>query len=275
MLARSRFHETFTYAYNEFCQLRLYCSYGLIKQNGFVSMYKILVVDDDVQMLELIGQLLEREGYQSLTAVSAQQAMEMIEQDIPDLLIVDIYLPVTDGLTFCRQLRRKAKTKALPVIFITGQDTPYTAAEALEAGGDDFIRKPFAVRELTARLRAHLRRLNVGNGEETMPLIRIFPDTRVVTVDEREVELTQVEYELLAYLCSNPTKLHSTQDLLVNVWQYPVDAGDAALVRNHIRNLRRKLEDAPDRPEIIQSRHGRGYTIKATVEFAQSVARAL
>jgi DNA-binding response OmpR family regulator len=90
-------------------------------------------------------------------------------------------------------------------------------------------------------------------------------------VDGREVELTQVEYELLLYLCREPDKLHSTHELLMKVWQYPSDAGDAALVRNHVRNLRRKLEIAPERPEIVQSRHGRGYTVRAQIEFADEM----
>jgi DNA-binding response OmpR family regulator len=238
-------------------------------------MHKILVVDDDAQMLELIGQLLEREGYTVNTALSAQQALDIVERDTPHLVIIDLYLPGVDGLTLCRQLRKKPRSRSLPVIFITGYDSTYTVADALGGGGDDFIRKPFAVRELTARLRAHLRRLSITTAEEPLPVIRIFPDVRTVLVDNREVDLTQVEYELLKYLCSAPTKLHSTQELLLNVWQYPEDAGDAALVRNHIRNLRRKLEDSPERPEIIQSRHGRGYTIKALVEFVEEATRSL
>ena len=238
-------------------------------------MHKILVVDDDLQMLELIEQLLEREGYKVQVANSAQQALDMVEVDQPDLFIIDIYMPGVDGLALCRKLRKMPQTKVLPVVFITGFESPYTVTDALEAGGDDFIRKPFAVRELNARLRAHLRRVSLLQQEENLPFIRIFPDTRTVMVDNREVDLTQVEYELLKYLCSAPTKLHSTQDLLLNVWQYPADAGDAALVRNHIRNLRRKLEDSPERPEIIQSRHGRGYTIKATIEFSKETIRSL
>jgi DNA-binding response OmpR family regulator len=119
-------------------------------------------------------------------------------------------------------------------------------------------------------LRAHLRRAAQQESEAEMPIIEISLDARLVMVDKRPVDLTQVEYELLRYLCDAPTRLHSTQDLLMNVWQYPPDAGDTALVRNHIRNLRRKLEDSPERPEIIQSRHGRGYTIKAHVQFVNS-----
>lgn len=232
-------------------------------------MHKILVVDDDVQMLELIGQLLEREGYEVETVTSSQQVLDLVDKNVPDLFIVDIHLPGMDGLALCRQLRKKPKVQGLPIVFVTGHDAPYTVADALAAGGDDFIRKPFAVRELTARLRAHLRRVRLTVAEDRLPMIRIFPDVRTVLVDGREVDLTQVEYELLKYLCSAVDDLHSTHDLLLNVWQYPADAGDAALVRNHIRNLRRKLEDSPERPEIIQSRHGRGYTIKAVVEFVE------
>ncbi|MBZ0290018.1 MAG: response regulator transcription factor [Anaerolineae bacterium] len=235
-------------------------------------MHRILVVDDDAQMLTLITQLLEREGYVVQTALSGEQVLEMIEDDIPDMFIVDCVLPGMDGLKLCRHLRKNSRVAHLPVIFITGNDSPTTIAEALEAGGDDFIRKPFVVREFAARLRAHLRRVEQREPKDDIPTIRIYPDVRTVMVDDRQVDLTQVEYELLRYLCHAPAKLHSTQDLLINVWQYPPDAGDTALVRNHIRNLRRKLEDSPERPEIIQSRHGRGYTIKARVQLLDRMA---
>jgi len=233
-------------------------------------MNTILVVDDEVQMLNLIGQLLEREGYRVMLATSAHQALAIAEHTPPDLFIIDAIMPMMDGLALCRQLRTMPLIRDLPIIFISGQESPYGVAEALEAGGDDYIRKPFAVRELTARLRAHLRRASHHSSEENLPTIRIYDDVRMVMVDDREVDLTQVEFELLRYLCLEPDKLHSTQDLLMSVWNYPPDAGDAALVRNHIRNLRRKLETAPERPEIIQSRHGRGYTVKAHVQIASN-----
>lgn len=236
-------------------------------------MYKILVVDDDIQMLELIGQLLEREGYEVQAAESAEDALMSVQRQVPDLFIVDAMLPGVDGVTLCRQLRRNAKAKDRPILLITGHDSPYDVTDALDAGADDYILKPFAVRELTARLRAHLRRVAQSETDEVLPNVQFFSNGRTVLVDGRDVELTQVEYELLHYLCITPTKLHSTQDLLMNVWQYPPDAGDAALVRNHIRNLRRKLEISPERPEIIQSRHGRGYTVKARIEFVDE-ARA-
>jgi two-component system response regulator VicR len=229
-------------------------------------MYTILIVDDDAQMLELMGQLLEREGYEVVLAASSAEALLLVEQDVPDLFIIDLLLPDEDGLALCRRLRRNARTASLPVMFMTGEDAPYTVAQALAAGGDDYIRKPFVVRELMARLRAHLRRARSSAAGSMLPVIQINTVLRSVTVDQRRVELTHVEYDLLRYLCAAPAHLHSAQDLLLHVWHYPPDAGDAALVRNHIRNLRRKLEDSPERPEIIQSRHGRGYTIKAQVQ---------
>ena len=238
-------------------------------------MHTILIVDDDIQMLELVGQLLEREGYVVRTAESAVKALGMVETEPPNLFLIDLYLPDIDGLELCQRLRENPATAGLPVVFISGHEASYTVADALQAGGDDFIQKPFAVRELTARLRAHLRRLSLRAVEESIPTLRIYPEERRVLVDDRPVDLTQVEYELLSYLCVNPARLHSTQELLTNVWNYPPDAGDAALVRNHIRNLRRKLEDSPEHPEIIQSRHGRGYTIKAQVVFTGEAQQML
>ena len=205
-------------------------------------------------------------------AASAEHALEIVDEGVPDLFMIDASLPEIDGLALCRQLRKYPKTRSQPIIFITGADSPYDVADALAAGGDDFILKPFAVRELMARLRAQLRRVKKLNQESDHPSVRFLSDNRSVMVDDEVIDLTQVEYSLLHYMCQHPTRLHSTQELLMAVWDYPPDAGDAALVRNHIRNLRRKLETVPERPEIIQSRHGRGYTVRATVEFQTSAS---
>lgn len=232
-------------------------------------MHKILIVDHDTEMLNLIGQILEKEGYNILKAKSAKEALRIIESRLPDLFILSITLPGIDGLSLCRKLRLFPKTASLPIIFIADTGTNYTVSDALSSGGDDYLRKPFALRELSARVRAHLRRSRplVMDG---LPVIQIVLDNSEVYVNNRVIELTNVEFDLLKHLCLFPTKLHSTQDLLTNVWQYPRGTGDSALVRNHIRNLRRKLEDDPERPEIVQSRHGRGYTIKAHVQIINS-----
>ena len=233
-------------------------------------MYEILVVDDDAQTLDMVELVLKREGYTVIRAYSAAEALQTIEKTTPDLFVIDAVLPEMDGLTLCRKLRAHSQTSNLPIIFVTGRESPYSVAEALNAGGDDYIRKPFAPRELTARIRAHIRRSYYLDGE--VPTIRVQPNTYRVFVNDREVHLTRVEFDLLKFLCLSPYRLHSTDDLLASVWQYPNGVGDAALVRNHIHNLRRKLEQDPERPEIIQSRHGRGYVIKAHIQVDEEAA---
>ncbi len=230
-------------------------------------MVNILIVEDDLETLSSMEQYLEREGYTIFKTLSAREALNIAEETAPDLFVINTYLPAgMDGLTLCRKLRANPHTANTPIIFLTNQGTRHAVTDALEAGGDDYIRKPFALRELSARVRAHLRRV-VGGMNDGNPVLRIIPDTLTVYVNERKVVLTQVEFELLKFLCQTPHQLHSTEDLLIDVWQYPRGSGDAALVRNHIRNLRRKLEDDPERPAIIQSRHGRGYGVKAHIHF--------
>lgn len=236
-------------------------------------MYDILVVDDDAQILDMVELVLKREGYNVIRAFSAMEALRRVEEAAPDLFVIDAVLPEMDGLTLCRKLRANPQTANIPIIFVTGQDSPYSVAEALNSGGDDFIRKPFIPRELTARIRAHIRRSFYLDGD--VPSVRIVAATYQVFVNDREVGLTRVEFDLLRYLCNAPYRLHGTDDLLANVWQYPDGVGDAALVRNHIHNLRRKLEQDPERPEIIQSRHGRGYVIKAHIVIEDEAARSL
>jgi DNA-binding response OmpR family regulator len=228
-------------------------------------MYRILVVSPEIETLEAIKQFLSREGYQVATAHSVVDALGMVARSVPEMLIIDVNAPSMDGVALCRRLRTSPRTSNSPIILV-GPNSRQSVTEALECGGDDYLAKPFAVRELGARVRAHLRRTS-GLMGEVVPLLKLVPDTQIVYLNDREIALTGVEFELLTYLCRRPNQLHSTQDLLTNVWRYPQGAGDAALVRNHIRNLRRKIEDDPERPSIIQSRHGRGYTIRASVQI--------
>lgn len=232
-------------------------------------MYDILVVDDDGQVLDMVDLILKREGYTVTRAYSANEAMAALDRTLPDMFIIDAMLPDMDGLSLCRRLRNNPATCNVPVIFMTGRDSSYSVADALNAGGDDYVRKPFAPRELTARIRAHIRRSYFLDAD--IPTIRIMPSAYRVFVNDREVALTRVEFDLLKYLCVSPYRLHSTDDLLANVWQYPNGVGDAALVRNHIHNLRQKLEHDPERPAVIQSRHGRGYVVKAHINVEDEV----
>lgn len=225
-------------------------------------MYKILIVDDDINVLEMVEQLLDQEGYTVLKARSGLEALRIAQFDKPDLCILDVGMPHMDGVMLCRTIRTIPGLAEVPVIFLTAHNTTYSVADALEAGGDDYIRKPFAIRELAARIRAHLRR---AKQNESVPNLHILRKTYQVFLNNREVFLTRIEFDLLHYLCSVPGRWYTTQDLLQNVWDYPKDVGDAALVRNHVRNVRRKLEDNPDKPAIIQSRHGRGYAVRANI----------
>lgn len=232
-------------------------------------MYEILVIDDDAQTLDMVELVLKREGYTVIRAFSATEALATIEKTTPDLFIIDAVLPEMDGLTLCQKLRAHSQTANIPIIFVTGRESPYSVSEALNSGGDDYIRKPFAPRELTARIRAQIRRSYYMDGE--VPTLRVLLDSYRVFLNDREIFLTRVEFDLLKYLCASPFRLHSTDDLLTNVWQYPEGVGDAALVRNHVHNLRRKLEQDPERPNLIQSRHGRGYVIKANIQLENEV----
>jgi DNA-binding response OmpR family regulator len=229
-------------------------------------MYKILLADTDADALNVMEDFLNREGYHVIRATSTRDVLNRVERDTPQLCIVNTQLSRSDAADFCYKLRANPKAANMPIIFLTEPNSAYRVDEVLSAGGDDYIRKPFALRELAARIRAHLRRVS-HQPVETVPTLRFMPENLTVYVNDRSVNLTQVEFDLLVYMSQSPHHLHSTQDLLTDVWQYPRGTGDSALVRNHVRNLRRKLEDDPERPAIIQSRHGRGYAIKAKVQF--------
>lgn len=227
-------------------------------------MCKILIADDDTTMLNMVEQVLTQEGYSVILAHSSDDVFEQIRSSVPDLFLIDLAHTHIDGLELCQRLRDNPGTADKPIIFLTNDHSAHKAAEALEAGGDDYVRKPFAVRELTARIRAHLRRFT-GFEQHNIPSVRILPRTFQVFVDGREVSLTRIEFDLLTYMCSSPDHWFGTHELLGNVWNYPDGVGDSALVRNHIRNLRRKLESNPDHPTIVKSRHGRGYSIHAQI----------
>lgn len=227
-------------------------------------MCKVLVIDADRTTPRLVEQVLNQEDYSIHNATSGRDGLSMAMSLLPDLIILDVDLDDMDGVVVCRKLRQQSEFYETPILFMSRSHTPDAIARTLDAGGDDCLRKPFEARELSARIRAHLRRVQYF---ADVPVISIVPDTHQVYVNKRSIELTRVEFDLLRYLCRSPYRWHSTGDLLTNVWQYPSGVGDAALVRNHIRNLRRKLEDNPDRPDIIHSRHGRGYFLKARIQF--------
>lgn len=236
-------------------------------------MYTILIADDDPVMLSMIEKLLRRDGYTVLKTSSAQGVMNTVKTEIPDLLLIDINLPDRNGLLLCRDLRQNENFQDTPIVFLTaGPASADDIAAALNAGGDDFIRKPFAARELSARIRAHLRRVQTRSNSQ-LPHLRLIPSSQEVYLNDQSVDLTRVEFNLLYQMCKRPNSWQTTRDLLVEVWRYPGNVGDAALVRNHIRNLRRKIEPNPDHPTVILSRHRRGYMVAARVEVLDGAAQ--
>ncbi len=224
----------------------------------------IMVVEDDEIILETLERALEREGHDVLGVLNSYEVVAIARESHPDLIILDMVLPGDNGLSLCTQLRKLPHLTDVPILFLTAYHSAHEIALALDAGGDDFMRKPFSIRELNARIRALLRRAN-RNKKEDQQHLTIDYNLRTVAVDQRVINLTPVEFELLDYLCVNTDKYHTANDLLESVWDYPTGSGDTALVRNHIHNLRNKLEYDPDRPRIIISLHGRGYRINANV----------
>lgn len=225
----------------------------------------VIAVDDDMEVLETIGRVLEREDLDVQLASSGTQALSLLERRVPDLLILDIIMPGMDGVTICRHLRSQARYITLPILFLTAKGTTDDVVEGLDAGADDYVVKPFELAELRARVHALIRRGQRRSGGMTNSVIRINElvldsDTYQVSVDDESIQLTSTEHRLLRYLMEHANQALSPSHLLQAVWEYPPDTGDPDLVRAHVRNLRAKIEQNPDR-RYIRTIHGVGYMI--------------
>jgi len=189
-------------------------------------------------------------------------AFRQIYKDSPDLIILDGEMLFQDGKSVCRQLHSVDGIPVVPILVLSNVKNAQEIALALDAGCDDCVRKSIAGRELAARIRALLRRRGRPTSETLLTLSR---NHKTVHVRGQQVDLTPTEYDLLSVLCEFPGQHLTTASLLETVWHYPPGTGDPALVRNHVRNLRRKLEVDPDHPRIVMCYQGRGYTISANV----------
>lgn len=225
----------------------------------------IMAVDDDLEVLETLGRVLERELYDVSLASSAQEALELLENRTPDILILDIMMPGMDGITMCRRLRNDSRFMALPILFLTAKGSTDDIVDGLDAGADDYVIKPFELAELRARIHALLRR-STRDSESGAVIqlqdLRLDSDTYQVDIKGSRIQLTATEHRLLRYLMENPNRALSPGHLLQVVWEYPPDTGDPDLVRAHVRNLRAKIEKAADR-KYIRTIHGVGYMISA------------
>lgn len=225
---------------------------------------KILVVDDEKSIVRLVTFNLEKEGYITLKAYDGEEALNIIRQESPDLVLLDIMLPKIDGFDVCRRIRQEGIP--LAVIMVTAKDQEIDTVLGLELGADDYITKPFSPRELVARVKAVLRRTSSQEGNVRKEVIKIgglFIDSSKyeVSVNGRPVELTPKEFELLDFLARNAGRVMTRDVLLNHLWGYTY-AGDTRIVDVHVSHLREKIEDNPKNPAYIKTVRGVGYKFK-------------
>jgi DNA-binding response OmpR family regulator len=225
---------------------------------------RILLVDDELSVQKLLGYPLRKDGYDVVPALDGREAIEAMRDQRFDLVVLDLMLPHVNGLEVCRRLRA---TSSVPIIMLTARDEESDKVQGLELGADDYITKPFSVREFRSRVKAVLRRAELNKGEERSeaPIedgdLRIDFEKRTVTRDDRDISLTYVEFEILAALARNPGRVYNRMVLLERVWG---DASyrDPRTVDVHIRHLREKLEHDPKVPELILTVRGVGYRFR-------------
>lgn len=235
---------------------------------------KILVVDDEQLIADIVKFNLEKEGYEVICAFDGGSAVELAFSAQPDLIILDLMLPVKDGMDVCREIRQQL---SIPIIMLTAKDTELDKVLGLELGADDYVTKPFSTRELLARVKAHLRRQSklvesygqtqsLEGGEKNRQGIKLHelfidPNMYAVYKNGNMLDLTQREYELLFYFIQNKGKVMTREHLLQAVWGYEY-FGDVRTVDVTIRRLREKIEDDPSKPEYIITRRGLGYMVR-------------
>lgn len=221
---------------------------------------RILVVEDDDRIRRALRLALEDEGYEIDEAPDGEQGLVSHARNDPDLVLVDLMLPGISGFDLCRELR---KTSGVPILVVTARSDTHDVVAGLEAGADDYVTKPFAVKELTARIRSLLRRTSPLAPQPerlTFGAIEVRPDAGIVCRDGQEVALTKTEFRLLCELAFHPGIVLSREQLLERIWGYDY-FGDARLVDAHIRRLRTKIETDPADPNLIVTVRGLGYKL--------------
>lgn len=221
---------------------------------------RVLVVEDEKNVAEVVERYLLREGFETSTAHDGRTALEKITANGADLVILDIMLPELDGLTVARKMREAGDNT--PIIMLTARGQESDIVLGLGLGADDYMAKPFSPAELVARVHAVLRRAEGVTGPSGPPLtvgdIHISPQSREVTLKNEPVSLTQKEFDLLLFMARNPGTVFSREELLERVWGYDVP-GDTSTVTVHIRRVRSKVESDPEQPVHIKTVWGTGY----------------
>ena len=223
----------------------------------------VLIVEDERAIVEILKFNLKREGYETLEALDGLEGLALARSGDPDLILLDVMLPGMNGFEICRNLRDGGS--AVPIIMLTAREEESDKVFGLESGADDYMTKPFSMRELLARVKANIRRrsldaeVKAGSGQ-TIRLADVTIDLAAMTVSKNGtvVEVTQKEYDLLTCLSSEPGKVWSREALMEKVWNYDY-YGDMRTVDVTVRRLREKIEDDPGTPKIIRTKRGAGY----------------
>jgi two-component system OmpR family response regulator len=220
---------------------------------------RLLVVDDEDSLLDLLGDALRFAGYEVARARSGFEALRLAADTGPDLVLLDVNLPDLDGFEVCRRLRRDGSE--VPVIFLTARDDPADLRNGFTRGGDDYVTKPFSLEELDCRIQAVLRRTQRCAADDALTCadLRMDVEAHRVTRGDAEIDLSPTEFRLLRYLLLNQGRVLSKAQILDHVWQYDFD-GDASVVETYISYLRKKVDQAE--PRVIRTVRGFGYSIR-------------
>lgn len=218
----------------------------------------ILLIDDDPQIRTLLSRLLDQDGYQSIQAIDAPTAMEVVTTGHPDLVLLDVLMPTTDGIELLKQIRASSD---VPVIMLTALGNEADRVLGLRMGADDYVVKPFSAGELTARIDSVLRRARPAatEADPVSERLMIDPTAREVHVGGALVELTAKEFDLLTFLAASPRQVFTRAQLLDHVWASSSEWQDTATVTEHVRRLRQKIELDPEHPGVLMTVRGVGY----------------
>ena len=223
----------------------------------------VLIVEDERPIVEILKFNLKREGYDTLEALDGKTGLELARTQDPDVILLDVMLPEMNGFDVCRTLREEGR--AVPIIMLTAREEENDKVFGLEAGADDYITKPFSMRELMARVKANIRRRSLdaglrGPAENVVKQGELVVDLSALSVTKagRAIEVTQKEFDLLTCLLTSPGKVWSREELMAKVWNYDY-FGDMRTVDVTVRRLREKIEDDPGSPRYIRTKRGAGY----------------
>ncbi len=227
----------------------------------------ILIVEDEQNIVDILSFNLSREGYDTLEAYDGPTGLQLALENDPDLILLDLMLPGMNGFDVCRKIRESGSS--IPILMLTAREEEADKVLGLELGADDYITKPFSMRELLARVKANIRRVAMAvpaaapapaaEGLVQRGRVTIDRDRATISKDGRALDLTQREYDLICYLAAQPGKVFSREALMEHVWNYEGYVGDVRAVDVAVRRLREKIEDDPASPRFIVTKRGMGY----------------